>query len=185
AVPAAQRRAGVTLPPQALQVGAQRADAAVGVAQRALERPVVLDARLVGGRPDAVVAGQRVAEPHVLARHVAGDARAAGAGRIVVGVAAQRLGALVVRVAGRADAVALGGRQARQLLRAILGVGIVAGRARHPARAAAQQEVARLARSDRAAPLVARGRAAPVPALPGERVAREQHLVTARAGPID
>src|SRR5262249_35000390 len=47
--------------------------------------------------------------------------------------------------------------------------------------ASTQQEVAGLARIDRASA----GAARPEPAFPGERVAREQHLVTARAGSVD
>src|ERR1700722_11429700 len=56
-----------------------------------------------------------------------------------------------------------------------------AGGARHLARAAAQQEVAPFAGGDRAA---ARIIAAARPALPGERIAREQHLMAARADAV-
>ena len=101
--------------------------------------------------------------------------------RIVVRVRRQRRRRRVLRVAADADRVAGGRRQPIQIGAAILGVRIVAGRARHLARAAAQQEVARLARRDRAA---ARLAAAPRLPLPGVRIAREQHLVAARADAV-
>ena len=105
----------------------------------------------------------------------------AGAGRIVVRVGSERGRRRVLRVTADADRVACGRRQPIQIGAAILGVRVVAGRARHLARAAAQQEVARLARRDRAA---ARLPAAPPLPLPGVRIAREQHLVAARADAV-
>ena len=55
----------------------------------ALERTVAQYPRRVGGRADPVVAGELVAKPDVLARHVAGDAADAGVvGMAVVGLAA-------------------------------------------------------------------------------------------------
>ena len=102
--------------------------------------------------------------------------------RIVVRVRRQRRGRRVLRVAADADPVARRRGQPFELGAPILAVRIVAGHARHLARAAAQQKVARLARGDRAAARVA---AAPLLPLPGVRVAREQHLVAARAHAVD
>ena len=79
---------------------------------------------------------------------------AAGAGGIVVGVGGERPGRPVLGVAADADRVARHGAEAIQIGGPIGRVRIVAGDARHAARAPAEQEVARLARGDRAAPRV-------------------------------
>ncbi len=102
--------------------------------------------------------------------------------RIVVRVSSQRGRRRVLAVAADADGVAGGRGQPLEVGAPILAVRIVAGHARHLPRAAAHQEVARLARGDRAAPGVV---AAPLSPFPGERIAREQHLVAAGAGAVD
>ena len=85
----------------------------------------------------------------------------------------------VLGVAGRAHVVAGRRRQARQRGAVVLAVRIVAGRTRHLAPALAEQEIARLARGDAAA--AGARQVTTLAALPRPRVAREQHLVTARA----
>src|SRR5207245_7052023 len=147
------------------------------------EWPIEQDALGIGGRADAVVAREARVEPHVFARHVASDAGRAGSAWVVVGVRAKRLGFGEGRVTARARAVAAG-RLDRLGLRASLArvVRVVARRARERAGAAAQEEVTRLARVDRAA--AGRGALSPSP-FPRPGIAREEHLMTARAHAID
>src|SRR5262249_1208178 len=146
-------------------------DVPIGVADRALERTVTLDARAIGGRADAVVARERIAEAHVLARHVTAHAARAGAGRIVMRVRAQRCGGGVFLVAFGADRIAGGRGQRGESLARVFAMRVVADRAGHLLRAAAEQKIAPLAGVDRAAARIALA----APAFPGERIAREQH----------
>ena len=99
-----------------------------------------------------------------------------------MGVPGQRRGRGVLRVAPDADPVPGRRGQPFELGAPILAVRIVAGDAGHLPRAAAQQQVAPFAGGDRAAP---RAVPAPLPSFPGERVAREQHLVATGAHPVD
>ncbi len=182
AVERPQRRAIVGLAPPALHRLHQLADALVGVTERALERTIVLDARPVRRRSDAVVAAELHVERHVLPRHVARDARSAGAVRRVVAVRALGQGGLELLVAAEADLVAGRTLERGPRLLAVMRVGVVAARAAHPARAGAEQEVARLPGADVAA---ARDGVGAPAALPGVRIGGEQHLMTASAGAVD
>ncbi len=128
-----------------------------------------------------MVPSERVAEPHVLARHVAGDAARPCPIRIVMRVGLQGRWRRVLPVASHADPIARHRAEPFELARTIDAVRVVTGDARHPTRATAQQKVTRLARGDRATARIV----ATLPALPGERVTREQHLMASRADPVD
>src|SRR6266566_8913573 len=99
------------------------------------------------------------------------EASSAGAGRIVVRVRGEGGAITEIGVAANADAVSGRRCQRPEFLARIDRVRIVARRARHRARATAEQKIARLARADVAASGIARA----MPGLPGERVAREKH----------
>src|SRR5262249_338791 len=138
----------------------------------------------------AVIARQRVAEPRVLAGHVAAEAGAAVAARRVVRVRRERLRLAIGAVALEADAVALHRPQLVELLAPILGVRLVARGAAHLAGAAAEQVVPCLARVDRApargCPMFGLlGVARPSAALPRVGVPREQNGVAPGAGVVD
>ena len=107
----------------------------------------------------------------------------AGAVGVVVRVRSERVVPRELGVAPGAHRVPRGGRERRVLRAAVAGVvRIVAGRARERAGAAAEEEVARLARVDRASAAVG---ALAAPPFPRPRVAREEHLVASRADAID
>src|SRR5262249_35776081 len=101
--------------------------------------------------------------------------------RRVVRVQRARRGGLVLGVALQAHAVARLALEREQTILLIRRMGVVAVDAAHRRGAAAEEEVARLAAVDVGAAGVAVARAA----LPGPGVAREEHLVAARAGAID
>src|SRR5262249_47778180 len=87
----------------------------------------------------------------------------------------------IFRVAFDADLVAGDRTELVELVRAVLGVGVMAGGAAHLGRAGAEQEIPCLARVDRAPAGAVRAE----PALPGVRIAREEHRMAAGAGVVD
>src|ERR1019366_8637603 len=159
----------------------ERTHGLVGVAERALEGSVAEHARRIRRRPDPVIPRERPGEAHVLARHVARDARAAGAARIVVRVRLQRRAIRERGVAGRAGLVPFGRGEGAQFRFLGASVRVVAGRTGHRGRAAAEEKIATFARVD-VAP--ARHRVAPS-TLPGEGIAGEEHLVATSADAVD
>src|SRR5258706_8691448 len=175
-----ERCAIVALAPEALHGERKVFHALVGVTERAFERTIALDARLFGGRSDAVVSGQVVAETKILLGHVAVDAYRPRARRLVVRVGGQRGARVELVVTTETDTVARRRLNGGQLLGSICSMRIVAGHARHCVGAASQQKIARLAGAN----VTAAGVPASLTSFPGERVAREQDLVAPRADAV-